>query len=192
MVGDDPGVVVPAGQVRAVYTDYSIIVYQAYAAPIAEPALAAGRFVPPFSRDRMTWIKPSFLWMMYRCGWATKPGAGTAARHRDRRPPRSDGLGSRSASSPSDGWLSGTQGARTREEYERHLKPHVLPYLGDVALFSVNAAKIRTRRTDRLVAGVGRSTVAKTYRISHANCATAVDDDLVRRNPCLARIWHGR
>jgi hypothetical protein len=22
----------------------------------------------------MTWIKPSFLWMMYRCGWATKPG----------------------------------------------------------------------------------------------------------------------
>ncbi len=20
----------------------------------------------------MTWIKPSFLWMMYRCGWATK------------------------------------------------------------------------------------------------------------------------
>ena len=22
----------------------------------------------------MTWIKPSFLWMMYRCGWADKPG----------------------------------------------------------------------------------------------------------------------
>lgn len=22
--------------------------------------------------DRMTWIKPSFLWMMYRTGWATK------------------------------------------------------------------------------------------------------------------------
>ena len=21
---------------------------------------------------RMTWIKPSFLWMMYRCGWGTK------------------------------------------------------------------------------------------------------------------------
>lgn len=20
----------------------------------------------------MTWIKPSFLWMMYRCGWAAK------------------------------------------------------------------------------------------------------------------------
>ncbi len=23
---------------------------------------------------RMTWIKPSFCWMMYRCGWTTKPG----------------------------------------------------------------------------------------------------------------------
>jgi hypothetical protein len=23
--------------------------------------------------ERMTWIKPSFLWMMYRSGWATKP-----------------------------------------------------------------------------------------------------------------------
>jgi hypothetical protein len=27
-----------------------------------------------FKRDRMTWIKPSFLWMMYRSGWARKPG----------------------------------------------------------------------------------------------------------------------
>ena len=35
-----------------------------------------------------------------------------------------------------------------------------------------------------LAAGVGRSTVAKTYRILHAIFATAVDDDLIRRNPC--------
>ena len=61
-------------EIRAVYTDTTITVYQAYRAEIAAPALEAGRFVPPFKRDRMTWIKPSFLWMMYRCGWATKPG----------------------------------------------------------------------------------------------------------------------
>ncbi|MFF0478332.1 DUF4291 domain-containing protein [Streptomyces sp. NPDC004284] len=59
-------------EVRAVFTDETITVYQAYGAGIAEPALAAGRFVAPFKRTRMTWIKPSFLWMMYRCGWATK------------------------------------------------------------------------------------------------------------------------
>jgi hypothetical protein len=28
--------------------------------------------VSPFKIDRMTWIKPSFLWMMHRSGWATK------------------------------------------------------------------------------------------------------------------------
>lgn len=28
----------------------------------------------PFSRNRMTWIKPSFGWMMYRSGWGAKPG----------------------------------------------------------------------------------------------------------------------
>ncbi len=65
---------VPYRQIRATYTAGTVTVYQAYSPLIAEPALAAGRFVPPFKRDRMTWIKPSFRWMMYRCGWATKPG----------------------------------------------------------------------------------------------------------------------
>jgi Domain of unknown function (DUF4291) len=27
---------------------------------------------PPFKWQRMTWIKPSFLWMMYRAGWGYK------------------------------------------------------------------------------------------------------------------------
>jgi hypothetical protein len=64
----------PPRQVRASYDDATITVYQAYSPEIAGPAVAAGRFVPPFKRERMTWIKPSFLWMMYRCGWAEKPG----------------------------------------------------------------------------------------------------------------------
>jgi hypothetical protein len=65
---------VPARQIRASYSPTSVTVYQAYPPEIAGPAVEAGRLVPPFKRDRMTWIKPSFLWMMYRCGWATKPG----------------------------------------------------------------------------------------------------------------------
>lgn len=60
--------------VLARYTDDAIVVYQAFSPQIAEAALAAGTFVPPFRRGRFTWIKPSFLWMMYRSGWATKPG----------------------------------------------------------------------------------------------------------------------
>jgi hypothetical protein len=64
----------PPRQVRAVYDPDTITVYQAYGHEIADAAVAAGRFVPPFSMGRMTWIMPSFLWMMYRCGWASKPG----------------------------------------------------------------------------------------------------------------------
>jgi hypothetical protein len=64
----------PFREIRASATDTTLVVYQAYPPEIAEPALAAGRFVPPFKRERMTWIKPSLLWMAYRCGWATKPG----------------------------------------------------------------------------------------------------------------------
>lgn len=61
-------------QVRAGFTDRDITVYQAYSPQIAHPAVVAGTFVAPFKRGRMTWIKPSFLWMMYRSAWATKPG----------------------------------------------------------------------------------------------------------------------
>jgi hypothetical protein len=61
-------------QVRASHDDATLVVYQAYSPAIAEPAVKAGTFVSPFKRERMTWIKPSFNWMMYRCGWATKPG----------------------------------------------------------------------------------------------------------------------
>jgi len=63
---------VPERQIRALYDAKTIRVYQAYNTQIAEAALAAGRFVAPFSRTRMTWIKPSFLWMMYRAGWSLK------------------------------------------------------------------------------------------------------------------------
>lgn len=58
--------------IRAKQTPNTITVYQAYSPEIAEPALKAQTFVAPFSRERMTWIKPSFLWMAYRSGWGTK------------------------------------------------------------------------------------------------------------------------
>jgi len=65
---------VPDRQVRAVFSESAITVYQAYPVQIAERAVAAGTFVAPFKVDRMTWVKPSFLWMMYRSGWARKEG----------------------------------------------------------------------------------------------------------------------
>jgi hypothetical protein len=62
-------------QIRALYDEATVTVYQAYNEAIARPAVKHQKFVsPPFKMDRMTWIKPSFLWMMYRCGWAQKEG----------------------------------------------------------------------------------------------------------------------
>jgi hypothetical protein len=64
----------PQRQVRADYDAWTIVVYQAYAPAIADPAVLAQRFVPPFSFRRMTWIKPSFRWLMHRSNWAAKAG----------------------------------------------------------------------------------------------------------------------
>ena len=54
--------------------------------------------------------------------------------------------------------------ARTREEYGRHLRLHVRPFLGHRTLASIGPQDIRTWRAEQLSSGVGRSTVAKTYR----------------------------
>ncbi|MFJ5120777.1 DUF4291 domain-containing protein [Kitasatospora sp. NPDC088548] len=64
----------PQHRIRADHDARTIVVYQAYAPVVAEPALKAGRFVPPFSFQRMTWIKPSFTWLMHRSNWGRKPG----------------------------------------------------------------------------------------------------------------------
>jgi len=51
----------------------SIWVYQAYNEQIGAFAAKHGRFGDGFSLNRMSWIKPNFLWMMYRSGWGEKP-----------------------------------------------------------------------------------------------------------------------
>jgi len=61
-------------EIRATYDSQSITVWQAYSASIALPALKAQHFVAPFSFNRMTWIKPSFLWLMERSNWGQKAG----------------------------------------------------------------------------------------------------------------------
>jgi hypothetical protein len=65
----------PSGRViLAQYDTDSIIVYQAYRPSIGHFAEQHGYFGGDFKLSRMTWIKPNFLWMMYRSGWGTKQG----------------------------------------------------------------------------------------------------------------------
>jgi Domain of unknown function (DUF4291) len=51
-----------------------VVVYQAYRPEIGHFAARHGYFGGSFSLGRMSWIKPNFLWMMYRSGWGTKEG----------------------------------------------------------------------------------------------------------------------
>jgi hypothetical protein len=60
--------------VLAQFDDETVVVYQAYRPSIGRFAATHGWFGGEFSLGRMSWIKPNFLWMMYRCGWATKEG----------------------------------------------------------------------------------------------------------------------
>lgn len=70
-IGDWP----TAGRhILAQFDDDSIYVYQAYRPSIARFAVEHQRFGGEFSFSRMSWIKPNFLWMMFRSGWATKEG----------------------------------------------------------------------------------------------------------------------
>src|SRR5215212_8935180 len=58
--------------ILAQFDDRSVVVYQAYRPEIGHFAASNQYFGGSFSLSRMSWIKPNFLWMMYRCGWATK------------------------------------------------------------------------------------------------------------------------
>ena len=60
---------------RAEYDDEGVYFYQAYCDEIADHALRHGRLGGPcWGSSRMTWIKPSFAWMLYRSGYGRKPG----------------------------------------------------------------------------------------------------------------------
>ncbi|PWW77285.1 hypothetical protein C7212DRAFT_185360 [Tuber magnatum] len=69
-----PATTTPYRQIRAQYTDTTITLYQAYHPSIALPAVANQSLLssPSFQLTRMTWIKPSWNWMMYRSGYAAK------------------------------------------------------------------------------------------------------------------------
>ncbi len=59
-------------EIFAQYNKQCIRVYQAYNPTIAKEAISLQTFGENFNINRMTWIKPSFLWLMYRSNWGTK------------------------------------------------------------------------------------------------------------------------
>lgn len=60
--------------ILAQFDENTVVVYQAYRPAIGLFAAEHGYFGGEFSLNRMSWIKPNFLWMMYRSQWGTNPG----------------------------------------------------------------------------------------------------------------------
>ena len=87
-------------------------------------------------------------------------------------------------------WLSQrpTLRPRTLELYEYLLRRFVLPELGHKNLDKLTPMLIRAWHA-RLASehGVSPSTSAKAYRLLRSMMTTAVDDELIGRNPCLLR-----
>ena len=61
-------------RILAQFDAESVVVYQAYRPAIGHFAARHGYFGGEWSLGRMSWIKPNFLWMMYRSAWGTKEG----------------------------------------------------------------------------------------------------------------------
>ena len=73
---------------------------------------------------------------------------------------------------------------RTVELYAGLLRRHIAPRLGPFALPAITPGVVRSWRQHLLSQGVGPTTVAKAYRLVRAVMATAVDDELIAKNPC--------
>ncbi|MGY4905759.1 tyrosine-type recombinase/integrase [Streptomyces sp. 900116325] len=87
-----------------------------------------------------------------------------------------------------DAWLRDRKlAARSRERNEAVIRLHIRPTFGSGPLADVTTSRVRAWRVQLLAAGVGEPTVVKAYQVLRAIMNTAVDDELVRRNPCRVK-----
>jgi integrase len=83
-------------------------------------------------------------------------------------------------------WIAERPGLRpkTVELYGYLLRKHIAPVLGGLAIADIQASKVRRWRKQLIDSGVSAVTVAKAYRLLKAVLNTALDDGVIRRNPC--------
>lgn len=77
---------------------------------------------------------------------------------------------------------------RTAELYEYLLRRHLLPDLGAIDLADLTPARVRAWHAALSgKASIGPSTVAKCYRLLKTILTTAVEDEMITRNPCVLK-----
>ncbi|MFF1896942.1 tyrosine-type recombinase/integrase [Streptomyces sp. NPDC058228] len=85
-------------------------------------------------------------------------------------------------------WVRERRLSQTTDElYRRLLRLHILPTFEDLDLDQITAPRVRSWRSERLDTTGAETTVAKSYRLLKAILETAVEDELIRRNPCRVR-----
>jgi integrase len=83
-------------------------------------------------------------------------------------------------------WIDERPGLRpkTLQLYRYLLRAHLQAAFGSATIAGITEADVRRWRANTLSAGVTPVTAAKAYRLLKSILATAVDDGLIRRNPC--------
>jgi integrase len=85
-----------------------------------------------------------------------------------------------------EAWVAERPGLRpnTAQVYGYILRRHLIPTFGNSAIADIHDAHVRRWRKDLLDAGASPTSVAKSYRLLRAIMTTAVEDGIIRRNPC--------
>jgi integrase len=80
---------------------------------------------------------------------------------------------------------------RTRESYEDQLRLRILPRLGKMPLGKITPQEVRTWHSTLMAqveaTGKGHRAVSASYRVLRAIMNTAVQDEILARNPCTIR-----
>jgi hypothetical protein len=86
-----------------------------------------------------------------------------------------------------DVWITERPGLRpkTIQLYRYLLRRHIAP--GFTTIGSITEADVRRWRADLLDEGASPVTAAKAYRLLKSILATAVEDSLIRHNPCRVK-----
>ncbi len=83
-------------------------------------------------------------------------------------------------------WIAERPGLRpkTVKLYGYLLRKHIAPVLGGLAIADIQPSQVRRWRKQILDTGMSEVTTAKAYRLLKAVLNTALDDGVIRRNPC--------
>lgn len=84
-----------------------------------------------------------------------------------------------------DEWLRDRKLAdTTRERYAVSIRLYLKPTFGAGTVADITPSRVRSWRAKLLTGGSGEPSVVKAYQILRAILNTAVDDELIQRNPC--------